>query len=229
MNSELRTRRVGVVIPAFEASASLAGVLDGLLRFLPADKILVVDDGSTDGTSEIAKIRDVFFLRHPANRGKGAALMSGLLEARKRGWEWALTVDADGQHTLEDMGKFFAARPDPRTGILVGSRQRSGTSMPWHRRFSNGLSTWIVSKLAGKPVFDAQCGFRAYRTDIVKHFPSEGRFEWEAQVLILCCRSGHEIEKIPIHTVYSGQGSHIRLGRDTWRFLRMAGRLAWTR
>ena len=229
MNSELRTRRVGVVIPAFQASASLVGVLDGLLRFLPADKILVVDDGSTDDTSGIARAREVSCLRHPHNLGKGAALMSGLLEAHRRDWEWALTLDADGQHTLQDLEKFFAFHPGFRTGIIVGSRPRSGTSMPWHRRLSNGLSTWIVSKLAGKPVFDAQCGFRAYRTDVVDRYPREGRFEWEAQALILCCRAGFEVAQVPIHTIYSGQGSHIRLGRDTWRFLRMAGRLAWTR
>ncbi len=101
--------------------------------------------------------------------------------------------------------------------------------MPWHRRFSNAVSTWIVERLAGGPVFDAQCGFRAYRLDRVDQYPREGRFEWESQALILCRRLGLDVESVPIRTVYSGQGSHMRIGRDTLRFLRMAGRLAWMR
>jgi glycosyltransferase involved in cell wall biosynthesis len=229
MKDSLGTRRTGVVIPSFQASATLGAVLDGLLRFFPPDRVVVVDDGSTDGTHAIPASRGIPSLRHPANRGKGAALMSGLTEARRRGWEWAITLDADGQHTPEDLENFLSAEPGPRAGILLGCRARGGTAMPWHRRLSNALSTWIVSRLAGRPVFDAQCGFRAYRTDLTEALPGEGRFEWEAQALILCCRSGREIEKVPVRTVYTGGGSHIRLGRDTWRFLRMAGRLAWTR
>jgi len=227
--TELKKEGVGVVIPAFQASVSLAQVLEDLLRFLPANKLLVVDDGSTDDTAEIAARKGVFCLRHAVNRGKGAALMSGLLHARSLGWRWAVTLDADGQHTSQDLEKFLTARPKASTGIVVGCRPRLGTAMPWHRRFSNSLSTWIVSRLAGKPVFDAQSGFRAYRLSLLDAYPGEGRFEWEAQALILCCRQGYQVEKVPIRTVYAGQESHIRMGRDIWRFLRMAGRLAWTR
>ena len=229
MNPELKSRSVGAVIPAFQASASLPAVLNGLLRLLPPDRILIVDDGSTDGTLEAAAASGVICLRHESNRGKGSALASGLLHARVLGWDWAVTLDADGQHATEDVEKLLAVNPGERTGIVVGSRPRAGTAMPWHRRFSNAFSTWIVSRLARGPVFDAQCGFRAYRLDILDALPREGRFEWEAQALILCRRGGMEVETIPIRSVYAGQGSHIRLGRDTWRFLRMAGRLAWTR
>ena len=228
MNPELKSRRIGVVIPAYEASASLPALLDGLLNRLSYQQILVVDDGSSDGTSTLTASKGVLYLRHEINRGNGAALMTGLLHARHLGWEWAVTLDADGQHTVEDLEKFLVAQPGPNTGILVGARQRSGTPMPLHRRFSNAFSTWLVERLAGGPVFDAQCGFRAYRLDLVKNYPLEGRFEWESQALILCRRLGFDVEAIPIRTVYSEYGSHMRIGRDTWRFLRMYGKLAWT-
>ena len=228
MNPPLRTLRFGAVIPSFQASASLPSVLDGLLRFLTPDQILVVDDGSTDSTFEAAVAKGVFCLRHETNRGKGSALMSGLLHAVRCGWQWAITLDADGQHSMEDLEKFLAAQPASRTGLLVGCRERSRTAMPLHRRFSNVFTTWLVSRMAGGPVFDAQSGFRAYRLDLVEAYPREGCFEWEAQALILCRRRGFDVEAIPIHTIYSGQGSHMRLGRDTLRFLRMYGRQAWT-
>jgi glycosyltransferase involved in cell wall biosynthesis len=226
---ELGQLKTGIVIPAFQAESTLTQVLDPLLRLTSPDRIIVVDDGSTDGTLQLAESKQVMTVRHPINKGKGAALMTGLLWARSNGWEWAVTLDADGQHATDDLKKFLSVAPSPDTGVVVGTRSIVGTKMPLHRRISNSLSTWIVSKLAGTAVFDAQCGYRAYRICIIDVFPQEGRFEWEAQALILCCRNGHGVEQVPVQTLYSGEDSHIRLAHDTWRFLRMAGRLAWTR
>jgi glycosyltransferase involved in cell wall biosynthesis len=226
--STLQAKPIGVVIPAFQAENTLAVVLEGVLSALPPDHIVVVDDGSSDATSDMAKTKGVVCLRHPENRGKGAALMTGFSQARQLGWEWAITLDADGQHPSEDLGHFLNASPGSRVGILVGRRARKGTNMPWHRRFSNAVTTWIISRMAGKPVFDAQCGFRAYRISLMDAYAREGRFEWEAQALVLCCRKGFEVEAVPVSTVYAHHGSHMRLGRDTWRFLRMIRRLAWT-
>ena len=226
---ELRALKVGVIVPAFQASESLSKVVAELIHVFPLDRIVVVDDGSTDDTAKTAENAGVICLSHPQNRGKGAALRSGLVHARESGWQWALTMDADGQHSPADVEHFMAHRPGKQTGILLGSRTRRGTPMPWHRRFSNSFSSYLVSRAAGRALGDAQCGFRAYRLDFLDHYPIEGRFEWESQVLILCCRRGGEVENISVRTVYSGESSHMRLGRDTWRFLRMLGRTAWTR
>ncbi len=203
---------------------------------VPGVTILVVDDGSTDGTAAIVQARaahNVVLLRHPGNRGKGAALMTGLRHARDvLGWEWAVTLDADGQHDPADLEDFLSTIPGVCTGILAGARSRRGTAMPWHRRFSNASTTWLISRLAGKPVFDAQCGYRAYRLDLAAILPDAGRFEWEARALVLAARAGWEIERVPVSTVYGDQGSHMDLYRDTLRFLRMVfgrGGMAWTR
>ncbi len=156
--------------------------------------------------------------------------MTGLLHARDDlGWEWAIPLDADGQHDPADLEAFLSARPGPSTGILAGARSRSGSNMPWHRRFSNASTTWLVSRLAGRPVHDAQCGYRAYRLELGGILPREGRFDWEPQALILASRAGWGIDRIPVRTVYAGERSHMNLVSDTMRFLRMAWRLAWTR
>jgi glycosyltransferase involved in cell wall biosynthesis len=220
---ELRSRPHGVIIPAYQAAGPLAGVLRGLDPHFAREEILVVDDGSTDGTASAAESAGVRLLRHPENRGKGAALVTGLRHARDvLGWEWAITLDADGQHAPEDLEGFRGARPGPEVGILNGCRARRGSRMPWHRRFSNASTTALVSRLAGRPVFDAQCGYRAYRLALVDALPEGGRFEWEAQALILAARAGWEIGKVPVRTVYAGEGSHMRLAADTLRFVRMA-------
>lgn len=239
MNPELRSYSHGAIVPAYQAAASLPAVLQGLRNRLGEGRVLVVDDGSTDGTAAAAERAGVPCVRHPANRGKGAALMTGLLHARDvLGWEWALTLDADGQHDPKDLEGFLAYRPTSGTGVLAGARARAGTAMPWHRRFSNASTTWLVSRLAGTPVHDAQCGYRAYRLDLARLLERDGRFEWESQALIRAARAGYAIEKVSVRTVYGDQGSHMDLWRDSVRFLRMALRLslglsrggpAWTR
>jgi glycosyltransferase involved in cell wall biosynthesis len=233
MSAVLRHQPHGILIPAYNAARSLRQVLIGIMEVAPGCPVLVVDDGSSDGTAAVAtpfSTGGVTVVSHAENRGKGAALATGLRHAKTNlGWDWAITLDADGQHASADLEKFLSAIPDSRTGILVGTRRREGSDMPWHRRFSNASTTWLVSRLAGVPVFDAQCGYRAYRLALLESLPAGGRFEWEAEALIRAARAGWKIETIPIRTVYAGEESHMNLVRDTLRFLRMAGRLAWTR
>ena len=236
MPSSLGSRPHGLLIPAYEAAGSLPRLLEAIRAVAPAMPVLVVDDGSTDAIAAVVSAHaagNVLLIRHPANRGKGATLMTGLRHARDMlGWEWAVTLDADGQHDPADLAGFLSAVPGPCTGIFAGARARRGTAMPWHRRFSNASTTGLISWLAGAPVFDAQCGYRAYRLDLVSILPETGRFEWEARALVLAARAGWAIEKIPVRTVYGDQGSHMDLYRDTVRFLRMVfgrGGLAWTR
>jgi glycosyltransferase involved in cell wall biosynthesis len=226
----------GVLIPAYEAAACLGATLAAVLAKIGPDRVAVIDDGSRDGTAAVAEGSGVRCLRHGTNRGKGAALMTGLLWARERGWEWAVTMDADGQHAASDLDAFWSAPVTPETGIVVGKRAIRGTGMPWHRRFSNSVTTRMISRLARRPVYDAQCGFRMYRLAALEAMglPREGRFEWESQALVLCGRRGFRILPVDIATVYTDNGSHMRLVPDTLRFLRMYLRLAapeaaWTR
>lgn len=219
----------GILIPAYNAAAYLEATLKPLFASMPADRIAVIDDGSTDGTAQCALSAGVVCLRHPGNRGKGSALMTGLLWAREKGWRWALTMDADGQHSPSDIESFWRAPVEDATAMVVGRRGIRGTPMPWHRRLSNLMTTGMISRLAGKPVYDAQCGFRMYRLSAIAAagYPAEGRFEWESQALVLACRNGFSILPVDIATVYTDNGSHMRLALDSFRFLKMYWRLAW--
>ena len=225
----IREGRFGVLLPAYQAGNTLGELLQELLQVIPSEGIILVDDGSTDETVKKAEQYGITVFCHEKNRGKGTALRTGLLQAQIKHWDWVITMDADGQHAPLDLMHFLDSRPSTQTGILVGTRRRSGTDMPWHRRFSNATTTGIISLLARTPVFDAQSGYRAYRTRLVDFLPKEGRFEWEAQALILSVRQGYGVESIPITTLYNEQGSHMRLVRDTGRFLNMVGKLIWTR
>jgi glycosyltransferase involved in cell wall biosynthesis len=223
----------GVIIPAYNSAPFIAETLTSLARYVPRERIAVVDDGSADGTAARVEALGIACLRQPSNQGKGAALMAGLQWARTQGWKWAVTMDADGQHSPKDLPAFqsVAETAPADTGIIVGRRKIAGTSMPPHRRFSNALTTRLVSLLAGRPVHDAQSGYRMYRLEAVSRagFPAQGRFEWESQVLILSCRRGWSVAAADVSTVYTGNGTHMRIVRDTLRFLRMYWRLAWTR
>ena len=220
-----------ILIPAYNAEAYLSPILNNLLSLVPADKIVVIDDGSGDKTEACALAAGVTCLRHEKNLGKGSAVMTGLQWAREKGWTWAVTMDADGQHDPADLASFWRMDIPEETGILVGRRAIMGSTMPFHRRLSNTITTGMISALAGRPVYDAQSGFRMYRIAAVaaSSFPRYGRFEWESQVLVLNCRHGFSVQPVNIATVYTGNGSHMHLLRDTGRFLNMYGRLLWMR
>ncbi len=220
-----------ILVPAYNAAPYIADTLRPLLALVPPERVAVIDDGSVDGMAAVVETLGAVCLRHGRNRGKGSALMTGLEWAAGKGWAWAVTLDADGQHSPAELPAFWEAPVRDDTGIVVGRRALAGTPMPPHRRFSNWLTTRMTSALAGKPVHDAQCGFRMYRLEAVKSagLPAEGRFEWEAQALILCCRSGWNVLPVDIATLYTDNGSHMRLAADTIRFLRMTWRSAWTR
>lgn len=220
-----------ILIPAYNAEAYLSSTLKAILSLVPPEKIVVIDDGSQDKTEAVARSAGVTCLRHEINLGKGSALMTGLLWAREQGWAWAVTMDADGQHAPGDLLSFWDSKMTDDVGILVGRRSIKGSSMPMHRRLSNTLTTRLISALAGRPIYDAQSGFRVYRISAVavSAFPRYGRFEWEAQALVLNCRHGFSVLPVNIGTLYTGNGSHMHLFRDTLRFLKMYGRLVWTR
>jgi glycosyltransferase involved in cell wall biosynthesis len=126
---------------------------------------LVVNDGSVDSTAEVARSEGPLeVLNHLRNRGKGAALLTGMKAARERGFKYALTLDADGQHPVEAIPDFQRGCEDNSRAILVGNRfaDSSIRRMPIVRRLSNGASSRFISWAAGRRIPDAQCGMRIY-------------------------------------------------------------------
>ncbi|GAC1649765.1 MAG: glycosyltransferase family 2 protein [Gemmatimonadaceae bacterium] len=217
MTDDLET--VAVIVPAYDAARTLGGVIGGIRLSLPSAAIVVVDDGSADDTSRVAAAARVGIIRFARNRGKGAALRAGFGAARGRRASRIVTLDADGQHDPAVLPAMLAALAD--NDIVVGTRARPGSTMPWPRRVTNQLSTAACSVLAGCAVHDAQSGFRAIRSEVLDRVAARGdRFEFETDFLIRAGRAGMRIGAVPIPTIY-GRTSHFRPGPD-------AARVVWT-
>ena len=222
-----------VLVPVYRGGAAFARFLDDLLGRVSPDRVLVVDDGSDDGSAETALARGANCVRFPENRGKGAALEAGLRWWAERGALRIATLDADGQHPASVLPELFARARETDAGVVVGARDLESAKMPRARRFSNRTTTAMLSALAGVPLFDSQCGCRCYSSRAATRglFPESGRFAWESEVLVLAARAGERIERIPIPVVYAPRGesgSHISHVRDTLRFLKLWFRL-WRR
>ncbi len=218
--------KVMAVIPAWNAEGAVGAVVRGLNRAVPGILVLVVDDGSTDGTSAAAREAGALVIRHEVNQGKGAALQTGFDEAGLRGVERVLTLDADGQHDPAYAPRLLGALDG--SDVVIGSRDGDRTGMPWIRRATNSVMTSIVSVLAGKRIEDTQSGYRAVSASVLAAVhPASRRFEYESEFLIEAGRKGFRIGSVPIPTLYNAPGSHIDPFRDTLRFVRLLLR-RWT-
>ena len=212
-----------VIIPTYENERTIADVVRCTL--VAGRDVIVVDDGSTDGTGQIlAKIGGIELITHPGNRGKGAALRSGLRRALERGHAWAITIDADGQHDPGEIPLLVdAIRAGPRA-IVVGARGMKAGGAPLRCRAGLALSNFLVRILAGKRLPDSQSGFRAYPLREVAALGLRARgFELEVEVLLKAAWAGVEIRHVPVSVRYPGRrgerATHFRPVRDTVRIL----------
>jgi glycosyltransferase involved in cell wall biosynthesis len=185
--------------------------------------VWVVDDGSTDETPrEIENLDGVTVIRHPENRGKGAALITGLNAAAPQA-RWVVSVDADGQHSpAEAVHLLDAVVGLDRPAIVLGRREgMHDTTIPWTSRFGRGFSNFWVRASGGPRVSDSQTGFRVYPAREVLCLPVESRrFQFEVEVLVLAHRAGIDVVEVPVSVVYGppgGRVSHFRPWRDFWR------------
>lgn len=214
--------RVGVLVPAYRAERTIARVVS-LIRSTVDLPVVVVDDGSDDGTSEQAKSAGATVVTLEQNGGKGTALWRGMAKCREMGLEWVVTVDADGQHLPTEIPRFLSMTNSAYCGVVVGARDLSVKSMPWPRVCSNRLTTALLELQAGCRLWDSQCGYRMYRIQAVmdSNLPQTGRFEWESSALVRIARRDWSIQRVEISTVYEEEVSHIHPWRDTARFIRL--------
>lgn len=213
---------LAVVLPAFEAAATIPGVIAGVRRAVPAAHLIVVDDGSTDATATVAG--DATALRLAANRGKGAALAAGIARALRDGADWIVTIDADAQHPAAEIPRLLAPVCAGDADLVLGARPRSG-AMPLSRRATNWLSSVLVSRVAGHAIPDAQTGFRAMRRAVAERVrPGETRYDYELAFLLGALTAGFRVAAVAVPTVYAAERSHFRALGDTWRLARVFAR-----
>ncbi|MDH7500097.1 MAG: glycosyltransferase family 2 protein [candidate division NC10 bacterium] len=192
------TMRVAALIAAYNAGMGIEAVVKGCRSFCP--RVLVVDDGSSDETEVWAWKAGAEVVRHPQNRGKGAALQTGFRILLREGqYDAILTLDADGQHDPSDIPNFLQAAEEKEAGIVVGSRLAHMQGMRRVRRLCNRLSTRCIAYLCGQEIEDSQSGYRLIRTDLLRKIEWRGdRYDLEADLLVQASRAHFPILSIPV-------------------------------
>jgi len=215
-------RNIFVCIPAYQSSASLVTLLPELLEVVPAAQVCVVDDGSTDTTGELCLGIGIRYLRHAENRGKGAALATGFAALLELGVGAIITMDADGQHAVDDLELFVENfRTCPETGICIGRRKIEKGSMPFSRIVSNTLTSRILTWMCGIPIPDSQCGYRLYSAKFLRSITITcARFAMESEMILKAARRGFPIRSVPVQTLYFKGASHISHATDTLRWIK---------
>ena len=211
-----------LLLPAYNESKTIGQIIQESSAFI--NEIIVIDDGSSDETAEIADACGTVCLRNATNCGKGNALRKGFAYALKHGYELVFTMDSDGQHQPADIPRFLEHFDSTRPDILIGARATRdlGTSMPLHRRMNNCLISHVGSKLCGQQVSDFQSGYRLICDEVLRqvHLETE-RYETESELLIKAGRLGFRIESLPIQTRYGDEISHIKPLREIWLFTKL--------
>ena len=208
-------RHICAVIPTYNNGGTVADVVRGVLaQGLP---VFVVDDGSTDGTEEALKGLEINRLRHPVNRGKGRALKTGLEAARREGYRFALTIDADGQHDPADIPALVAAAGEKT--LVVGSRNLTADGMPSGSTFANRFSNFWFTVQTGRKLPDTQTGFRIYP---LEDLPSlkllTARYEAELTLLVFSAWKNLRLVPVPVRVYYpEDRVTHFRPFADFFR------------
>lgn len=207
-----------VIVPTYNNQKTLKKVLDSILDF--TTNIIIVNDGSTDSTSEILKsYSQVTQIHHPKNLGKGRALRNGFRKALELGFEYAITIDSDGQHFAADILVFLKAIQDEPNALLIGSRNMTQENVPKKSSFGNKFSNFWFKFETGIKLDDTQSGFRLYPLRLLPKRFFTNKFEFEIEVIVRAAWKGIVVKNIPIQVLYdpAERVSHFRPFQDFTR------------
>ncbi len=209
---------LSIIMPAKNEAKSLEGLLPALKMSYPSAEIIVVNDGSSDSTSELCSANNVSEIKHPYSKGNGDSIKSGLRRAKG---DVIVCMDADGQHRPQDIQKLLE-KLDAGFDMAVGSRNRSGQASV-QRGIANKFYNWFASWMVGHRVEDLTSGFRAVRTAKFREFLSllTNKFSYPTTITMSFFRAGYSIGYVPIDVQQrlAGTQSHIRMWQDGIRFL----------
>jgi glycosyltransferase involved in cell wall biosynthesis len=210
------TVRAAALIPAFNEAASIAAVVEGVRDSVAA--VIVIDDGSTDGTAERARAAGAEVVAHDSNRGKGSAIRTGLRRVLAGDFTHVLLLDGDMQHLPAEAPRLLRAAEETGADVVLGERRFCASEMPASRYYANLAGSRVLSWFIGVPAPDTQCGFRVFRVDAIRDLPlTASGYEIETEMLVKVCRRGGRIAPVPVTAVYDGQASKLRPVRDTTR------------
>src|ERR1700687_1933058 len=193
--------RICALIPAFNEAPYIANVVKGAHPHV--EQVVVIDDGSGDGTAEVARAAGATCLRSETNCGKASALRTGIAFARAHDFTHVITLDGDGQHLPEDIPVLLRVAEETGADLVIGARGFDRARMPRPRYYSNTIGSRLASALVGCEIRDSQSGFRLFRLDKLCETKLRSRcYELEMEILIKMARSGCTIAHAPVQMVY---------------------------
>ncbi|WP_164109483.1 MULTISPECIES: DUF2062 domain-containing protein [Sphingobacterium] len=208
-----------VIIPTYNNDKTLRRVLEGVLHY--TKQVLVVNDGSTDRTIDILRdypqIERIDFDR---NKGKGCALRAGLSKARALGYQYAISIDSDGQHYPSDLAIFVNEIEKSKNPVLlIGSRNMTQDSVPKKSSFGNKFSNFWFWFETGIKLDDTQSGYRAYPLQAIPKKYYSRKFEFEIEIIVRSAWNGVEVKNVPVQVLYDPveRVSHFRPFKDFTR------------
>ena len=205
---------VVAVIPAYNEAATLRDVARRTLA--QVERVIVVDDGSSDGTAATLQGLPLTLVRNPRNLGKTVSLWRGIAIALAENADAVITLDADGQHRPEDITRLLEVHRQDRDALVVGARLHDRARIPTERYFANRFGNFLVAWAAGQRIEDSQSGFRIYPAKLLRSLlPQPERaasFVFESETLIEAGRRGVRLAWVPIPAIYEPQArpSHFR-------------------
>lgn len=223
--SGARSVSLSIVLPAKNEAPTIGALLDRIAQICPEAERILVDDGSTDATAEIARARGARVISHPYSLGNGAAVKTGARAARG---EVLVYMDADGQHDPADIARLLA-RLDAGYDMVVGTRGKDSQAS-LGRRLANGFYNWFASLMTGHRVQDLTSGFRAMRAEPFRRFLYllPNGFSYPTTITMAFFRSGNPVDYVPIVAAQRNdtKRSHIRPLKDGVRFLLIIFKIA---
>lgn len=224
-------RNIAAIIPCYNPGARVTAVAEGLLDIL--DRVIIVDDGTTDGSLDALRRLPAEVVALPGNLGKGHALLAGFERALEDpAVECVACLDADGQHDPKELPRLYEAFVDQKADFLIGARDFGGRQVPLRSRIGNEVTVRVAGWLFGTRIPDTQSGYRLLSRRFLEEVAptiAGGRYETEMELLGHAIRGDFVFVSEPIETVYEkgNASSHFRKIRDSWRIYRALLRDAW--
>ena len=219
VQNAISERKICILIPTYNNEKTLRRVIDGVLEY--TESIIVINDGSTDSTSDILKTyNSIIIINLPENKGKGNGLKTGFRKAVESGFNYAITIDSDGQHYPDDMPVFvealIAAQEDV---LLIGNRNMSQDGIPKKSSFGNWFSNFWFWFETGIKLEDTQSGYRLYPLHKIPKKYFTPKFEFEIEIIVRTAWKHIPVKNVPIRVLYdpAERVSHFRPFKDFTR------------
>lgn len=197
----MTTKRISVILSAYNEEKTIYDVIGRIPNNISKDlEVIVVDDGSTDGTSKEAKRAEACVFHHRKNIGVGAAMKTGVKASLENHSDIIVKMDADGQHDPAEIPKLIKPILDDEADLVVGARSREVfQEMPLLKRYGNLFLSWLVRLLGSCQVYDSQSGFRAMTRKLIQSISFDSKYTYTQEMIIKAARKGFRIKEVQIH------------------------------